>query len=64
MIREVDVLTRYSNRQFLVMLLGVTGNGIRIVVNRIFDGYYQMKENIVFEPSYIVADPKNISSNT
>ncbi len=64
MIREVDVLTRYSNCQFLVMLLGVSGNGIRIVVNRIFDGYYQMKENIVFEPSYVVADPKSIRTDS
>lgn len=57
MIRDVDILTRYSNCQFLVLLLGVKTEGISIAVDRIFDEYYKMKENIVFKPSYVVAEP-------
>ena len=51
MIRDVDILTRYSNCQFLVILLGVSTEGISIAVKRIFDEYYKLKTDIVFKPS-------------
>ena len=62
MIRDVDILTRYSNCQFLVILLGVSTEGISIAVKRIFDEYYKLKTDIVFKPSYITADPAGGSS--
>lgn len=62
MIRDVDILTRYSNCQFLVLLLGVKPEWISIAVDRIFDEYHKLKENNIFEPSYLVADPENVST--
>lgn len=59
-----DVLTRYSNCQFLVILLGVSTEGISIAVDRIFDEYYKLKTDIVFKPSYIVADPDKGASRS
>ena len=55
-IRNVDVLTRYSRRQFLIILLGTDMDGVRIAVDRIFRGYYKMNGSGAFSPSYSVAD--------
>ena len=57
-IRNVDVLTRYSQQQFLIILLGTDPEGIRTAVDRIFKGYYKMNGGSLFEPSYSVADPE------
>ena len=57
-IRNVDVLTRYSRQQFLIILLGTDPEGIRTAVDRIFKGYYKMNGGSLFEPSYSVADPE------
>lgn len=55
-IRNVDVITRYSRQQFLIILLGSTTEGVQIAVDRIFRGYYKMNESNSFSPSYEVAE--------
>lgn len=55
-IRKVDVLTRYNQQNFLMILIGVQPDGVRIVVERIFRGYYKMAGSSAFQPSYSVAD--------
>ena len=56
-IRGVDVLTRYSSRQYLVILVGAKADGVRNAVDRIFRGYYKMNGSGAFTPSYTAADP-------
>ena len=60
-IRDVDVLTRYGSRQYLVILLGTDDKGVRTAVDRIFRGYYKMSGSRSFEPSYSVADLKELA---
>ena len=55
-IRNVDVLTRYSRKQFLIILLGSNAEGVQIAVDRIFRGYYKMCGSGAFSPSYAVAE--------
>ena len=55
-IRNVDVLTRYSRQQFLIILLGSGAEGVQIAVDRIFRGYYKMCGSGAFPPSYAVAE--------
>ena len=57
-IRGVDVLTRYSGRQYLVILVGARAEGVRGAVDRIFRGYYKMNGSGAFTPDYTVADPE------
>ena len=56
MIRNVDVVTRYSRQQFLVILLEADDEGVRIVLDRIFRGYFKMNGSTIFAPSYSIAD--------
>ena len=56
MIRNVDVVTRYSRQQFLVILLEADDEGVSIVLDRIFRGYYKMNGSTIFAPSYSIAD--------
>lgn len=53
-IRNVDVVTRYSRQQHLVILLGTDGEGVKTVVERIYRGYFKMKGSGAFSPSYSV----------
>ncbi|MBR6230126.1 MAG: diguanylate cyclase [Eubacterium sp.] len=55
-IRDVDIMTRYNRQQFLVILLGTDPEGVKKAADRIFRGYYKMKGNSEFSPSYSVAD--------
>ncbi|MBR3019481.1 MAG: diguanylate cyclase [Clostridia bacterium] len=55
-IRNVDVITRYSRQQFLIILLGTNTEGVQIAVNRIIRGYYKMNGNSPFTPDYAVAE--------
>ena len=52
-IRNVDVLTRYSRQQFLIILLGTDDEGVQIAVNRIFRDYYKMNGGSAFVPTYV-----------
>ena len=56
MVRNVDVVTRYSRQQFLVILLEADDEGVKIVLDRIFRVYYKMNGSTVFAPSYSIAD--------
>ena len=56
-VRGVDVVTRYSRHQFLIILLGTDDEGVRTAMERIFRGYYKMNGSNAFSPSYSVADP-------
>ncbi len=62
-IRNVDVLTRYSSRQYLVILVGTGTEGVKIAVDRMFRGYYKMNGSGTFSPSYTVADPEEAKQN-
>ena len=57
-VRNVDVVTRYSRRQFLIILVGTDPEGVRIAVDRIFRGYYMMNGSGAFTPSWSMADPQ------
>jgi hypothetical protein len=46
------VLTRYSKRQFLVILLGADDDGVRSAVDRIFRGYFKMNGSGTLMPTY------------
>ena len=60
-IRGVDVMTRYSSRQYLVIFVGAKADGVQSAVNRIFRGYYKMNGSGAFTPSYSIADSEEIS---
>ena len=55
-IRNVDVLTRYSRRQFLVILLNTNEQGVRIAAERIFRAFYKMNGVSAFSPSYMIVE--------
>ena len=55
-IRNVDVLTQYSKRQFLVILLGADPEEVQIVADRVFRGYFKMYGSGDFTPEYSVAN--------
>ena len=57
-IRNVDVLTRYSRQQYLVILLNTDEQGVKIAVERIFRAYYILNGVSVFSPSYVIAEPE------
>lgn len=53
-IRNVDVLTRFNQQCFLVILIGADSEGVKIAMDRIFRGYYKMIGSSAFSPSYSV----------
>lgn len=53
-IRNVDVVTRYSRRQYLVILVGTDNEGVAIVIDRIFKGYFKMSGSGSFSPLYLI----------
>ena len=53
-IRDVDIVTQYNRRQFLVIMLGADASGVRIAVDRIFKSYFRMSGSNVFSPSYSI----------
>ncbi|MBR6186601.1 MAG: diguanylate cyclase [Clostridia bacterium] len=55
-IRNVDVITRYSRQQFLIILLGSSMEGVQIAVDRITRGYYRMNGSSSFSPVFAVAE--------
>ena len=56
-IRNVDVLTRYSRLQFLIIFLGTDQKGVRTAMDRIYREYYKMNGNTAFSPVSAIADP-------
>ncbi len=57
-VRNVDILTRYSRQQFLVLMTGTGPEGVRIAVERIFRDYYKMNGIGNLEPSWALAEPR------
>ncbi len=53
-IRDVDVLTRYSRTQFLIILLGTDQDGVKTAVDRIFRGYFKMNGSGNLMPTYYI----------
>ena len=56
-IRSVDVMTRYSRRQFLVILLGPDSDGAGTAMDRIFKSYYKMNGGSAFTPAWFAVSP-------
>lgn len=55
-LRTVDVCTRFSGEQFLVILLNAKKEDIAIVINRIFENFYKICDNRLVNISYDVAE--------
>ena len=55
-IRNVDIITRYGRQQFLIILFGADRQGVKIAVDRMFKGYYNMNEGCVYLPSYFIVE--------
>lgn len=53
-IRDVDIVTQYNSRQFLVIMLGTDLHGVNIAVDRIFKSYFRMTGSNAFSPSYSI----------
>ena len=53
-IRNVDVVTRYSRNQYLLILVGTDNEGVSIVIDRVFRGYYKMSGSGLFSPLYLI----------
>lgn len=51
-IRDVDIVTRYGTKRFLVILLGADSNGAKVAADRVFRGYYKMSGSGTYLPSY------------
>ena len=51
-IRNVDVMTRYSEQQFLIILVGAEQDSVKTIVDRIFRGYYKMSGSGAFSPAW------------
>lgn len=59
-IRNVDIVTRYSQEQFLAILLEASSDGVQIVIDRIFNGYYKIFGSKKFTPYYTIADLRKL----
>lgn len=51
-IRDVDIMTRYGEKSFLVILLGADPDGAKVATDRVFRGYYKMSGSGTYLPSY------------
>lgn len=54
-IRTVDICTRYSSVQFLIVLLEATEENVDTIMNRIFASYYKMSSETGLVPRYEVS---------
>ena len=55
-IRTVDVCTRYSSSQLLIILLEVGEENVNLVIKRIFQDFYKMYNGPEVDVSYDIAD--------
>ena len=55
-LRNVDVCTRFSSEQFLVILMNAEKDDISIVTNRIFDNFYKICTDKTITLSYDIAE--------
>ena len=54
-IRNVDICTKYSSVQFLIVLLEAGDENIHVIINRIFALFYKMSQNPDLIPRYEVS---------
>jgi diguanylate cyclase (GGDEF)-like protein len=57
-VRSVDVLTRYSRQQYLIIMLDTDDVGVKTAVDRIFRSFFKMSGVGIFSPSYTVVEPE------
>ena len=57
-VRNVDVFTRYSRQQYLIIMLDTDDVGVKTAVDRIFRSFFKMSGVGIFSPSYTVAEPE------
>lgn len=62
-LRGVDVGTRYSSSQFLVVLLGAEKNDLRIITDRIVQNYFKLYGKRDITLSYDVANLHEVEEN-
>ncbi|MBR3019141.1 MAG: HD-GYP domain-containing protein [Clostridia bacterium] len=58
-IRDVDIVTQYNQRQFLVILVGTDLAGVKIAADRIFKSYFKMNGSNAFSLSYSIVETKS-----
>ena len=63
-LRGVDVGTRYSSSQFLVVLLGAEKSDLRIITDRIVQNYFKLYGKRDITLSYDVADLHEVEETT
>ncbi|MGN0481601.1 MAG: HD-GYP domain-containing protein [Lachnospiraceae bacterium] len=51
-LRRVDIVTRVSGSQFLLILTDTETENIRVVVDRVFAGFYRNCQNVQIKPIY------------
>ena len=57
-LRNVDVMTKCGEQQFLIILLGSDLEGAKSAVDRIFRDYHEMSDKRVCVPTYMVVELK------
>ena len=57
-LRNVDVCTRFSSQQFLVILTNTGSENISMIINRIFDQFYRSYNNTNIHVNYETANLK------
>lgn len=55
-LRTVDVSTRFSSKQFLVVLLNAQKEDVDTITNRIFDKFYKTYDSKLIDLNYDIAD--------
>ena len=55
-LRNIDVSTRFSSEQFLVVLLNAEKKDVELISNRIFDRFYKIYNRNAVNLSYDIAD--------
>ena len=63
-LRGVDVGTRYSSSQFLVVLLGAEKSDLRIITDRIVQNYFKLYGKRDITLSYDVANLHEVEETT
>lgn len=53
-LRKVDIFTRVADNRFLLVLTAAREENIKIIVERIFTGFYRNCQNVKFKPTYEV----------
>ena len=55
-LRTVDISTRFSGKQFIVILLNARSKDIELVTNRILDNFYKIYDKKLIDVKFDVAE--------